>query len=241
MFKLMIKVTFCIVLSAFIAVIIGIQYGISTIDDSYGNEMLYHFVDINENIHLINTPDVKEKKSISHYSLSDRKSSIRIPDSYRQIIFSKSDRYRIEPLLISAVIKVESNWDPRAVSRKGAMGLMQLMPSTAKEMEVDNPFNPEENIEGGLKYLRYLLNKFNGDLNLALAAYNAGPNRIQKYGGIPPITETQRYVKRILSLYNDMNSTNRDLISKNKELQKDIFSFHSNYPFWSEKSVLLNF
>jgi soluble lytic murein transglycosylase-like protein len=124
------------------------------------------------------------------------------PKSFRRIAFTKSRKYEIEPSLIYALIKVESNWDARALSRAGAKGLMQLMPSTAKEMDVKNPFDPEENIEGGIRYLRYLLDRFNGDVTLALAAYNAGPNKVRKFKGVPPIKETQRYVNRILSIYN---------------------------------------
>ncbi len=121
---------------------------------------------------------------------------------YHSIIHEKATKYSLDPSLVKAVIKAESNWNERAVSRKGAMGLMQLMPTTANEMDVRNPFNPEENIEGGTRYLRYLLERYNGDLTLALAAYNAGPKRIDTYGSIPPITETRQYVNRVLSLYN---------------------------------------
>lgn len=121
---------------------------------------------------------------------------------YHEIIHEKASAYNIDPSLVKAVIKTESNYNSRAISRKGAMGLMQLMPSTANDLNVRNPFDPEENIEGGVKYLKYLLEKFNGNLTLALAAYNAGPNRVEKYGYVPPITETKQYVNKVLSLYN---------------------------------------
>ena len=121
---------------------------------------------------------------------------------YHSIINDKAETYDIDPSLIMAVIETESNWNSMAISRKGAMGLMQLMPSTANDMDVRNPFNPEENIEGGTKYLKYLLERFKGDLTLALAAYNAGPNAVEKYGYIPPYTETRQYVSKVLSLYN---------------------------------------
>lgn len=122
--------------------------------------------------------------------------------NYHSLVHEKATKYKIDPLLVKAVIKTESNWNEWAVSRKGAMGLMQLMPATAREMNVRNPFNPEENIDGGVKYLRYLLERFNGDLTLALAAYNAGPTWVEKFGVIPPITETKQYVRKVLSLYN---------------------------------------
>jgi hypothetical protein len=121
---------------------------------------------------------------------------------YHAIIHEKASMYDLDPSLIKAVITTESNWNKRAVSPKGAMGLMQLMPATANEMNVRNPYDPEENIEGGTKYLRYLLERFNGDLTLALAAYNAGPKTVEKFGYVPPITETKHYVNRVLSLYN---------------------------------------
>lgn len=121
---------------------------------------------------------------------------------YHSIVHEKAANYDMDPSLIKAVIKTESNWNNRAVSRAGAKGLMQLMPGTAMDMNVRNPFDPEENIEGGTKYLKFLLEKFNGDLTLALAAYNAGPTTVEKFGFVPPITETRQYVKKVLSLYN---------------------------------------
>lgn len=127
---------------------------------------------------------------------------------YSGYVRQAAAKYEIEPDLIHAVIKTESNGNQRAVSKKGAMGLMQLMPSTAYDMNVVNPFNPEENIEGGTKYLKQLLEKFNGDLTLALAAYNAGPKTVEKYGNVPPISETRQYVKKIISLFKGKSSYN---------------------------------
>jgi hypothetical protein len=120
---------------------------------------------------------------------------------YSSYVKEAATRYEIEPELIHAVIKTESNGNHRAVSKKGAMGLMQLMPSTASDLNVVNPFNPEENIDGGTRYLKSLLERFNGDLTLALAAYNAGPKTVEKYKSVPPISETKHYVKKILSLF----------------------------------------
>lgn len=121
-------------------------------------------------------------------------------EDYNSYVSQAASKYDIEPELIHAVIKTESNGNSSAISRKGAIGLMQLMPSTAVDMAV-NPYNPEENIEGGVRYLRYLLERFNGDLTLALAAYNAGPKTVEKYGNVPPIAETMAYVKRVYSFY----------------------------------------
>lgn len=109
--------------------------------------------------------------------------------------------YGVDPLLVKAVMKAESNFNPAAVSPKGAQGLMQLMPGTARLMRVENPFDPEENIKGGTGYLRALHNAF-GDLDLTLAAYNAGPTRVFENGmQVPPITETKNYIKRVRHYY----------------------------------------
>jgi len=120
---------------------------------------------------------------------------------YEPIITSVSQRFTLDPDLVRAVIKAESNFNPRAVSPKGAMGLMQLMPATAKEMVVANPFNPEENINAGVRYLGKLLQLFNSNLPLALAAYNAGPGRVIGRNEIPRIEETRNYVQRVMAYY----------------------------------------
>lgn len=111
-----------------------------------------------------------------------------------------ASEYNVDPLLVRAVMKQESSFQPFALSTSGAMGLMQLMPDTAKGLGVTDPYNIEENIRGGVQYLSYQLNSFN-DLALALAAYNAGPNAVKKYGGIPPYEQTQNYVRMVLKYY----------------------------------------
>ncbi|MGO9377304.1 MAG: transglycosylase SLT domain-containing protein [Dissulfurispiraceae bacterium] len=120
---------------------------------------------------------------------------------FRNIAEEKARKHNVDPKLVSAVIGAESNWNPMAVSQKGAIGMMQLMPKTASDMGVCNPLNPEENIEGGVKYLKHLLDRFNGNLTLALAAYNAGPARVEKDRGVPAIPETVNYVKRVMNEY----------------------------------------
>lgn len=126
---------------------------------------------------------------------------------FQPIILKASNRYGVDPHLISAVIHVESEYDPHAVSSKGASGLMQLMPSTALELGVSDIFDPEHNILGGVKYLKQLLSLFDGDPELALAAYNAGMGRVLKYDGIPPYESTREYVRRVLALAHDYRSS----------------------------------
>jgi len=118
------------------------------------------------------------------------------------IIENISSKYNLDSDFIKAVIKQESGFNPNATSKKGAMGLMQLMPATAKSLGISDAYNPEQNIEGGVKHLKNLLDKYNNNQELALAAYNAGSSAVQKYGGIPPYKETQNYVKSIMAAYN---------------------------------------
>ncbi len=139
-----------------------------------------------------------KKEAINLKSKIDLKAQMTDID---EIVETFSSKYNIDGDFIKAIIKQESGFNPNATSKKGAMGLMQLMPSTAKSLGVVNAYNPWENIEGGVKYFKGLMDRFNNDEKLALAAYNAGPNAVKKYGGIPPYKETQNYVNSIMSAY----------------------------------------
>ena len=123
-------------------------------------------------------------------------------DDIQQMVRQTADKHRVDPHLVHAIIKTESDYNPFAVSRKGAMGLMQLIPATAQRLGVTNPFDPRQNIEGGVAHLKYLMNLFGGDLGLSLAAYNAGEKSVLRAGGIPRFSETRDYVRKVTSLYN---------------------------------------
>jgi len=159
---------------------------------------MYSFVDQYGRLHFSNVPADPRFKEVPGYESLRHAAA---PGRYGKFIRSAAERFRLDPELIKAIIKVESSFDPYAVSEKGAMGLMQLMPETAKEMKVGAPFEAEENIMGGSRYLRKLLDLFDGDLQLGLAAYNAGPTRVMASGTIPKISETQQYVEKVMREY----------------------------------------
>ncbi|GAB6095558.1 hypothetical protein JCM14469_18100 [Desulfatiferula olefinivorans] len=122
---------------------------------------------------------------------------------YYPLIVKVARRYEVDPLLVKAIIAAESGFNPNAVSHVGAQGLMQLMPRTAKALGVEDAFNPEHNIDGGVKYFRKLLDRFDGDVQLALAAYNAGSRKVHKYRGVPPFSETRNYIEKVFKFHTD--------------------------------------
>ncbi len=140
--------------------------------------------------------------SATRSSLSSASNAKASPLSVADAISAASHRYKLDPDFVSSVVSAESDFNPRATSRKGAKGLMQLMPGTASQLGVNDPFDPAKNAEGGTRYLRGLLERYNFDVPKALAAYNAGPTRVEQHHGVPPYRETRRYVARIINDYN---------------------------------------
>lgn len=164
---------------------------------------VYRYVDKNGVWHFTN---IKNDSRYRIYIRTPKETPTEYIEKYAGMIKQASRRFGIEPSLIKAVIKAESDFDHRAISHKGAQGLMQLMPNTAEAMDVDNPFNPEENIFGGTQYLSVLLKRFNNNKRLALAAYNAGPEKVESYRGVPPYKETRMFVKKVFHYYRLYNT-----------------------------------
>lgn len=171
------------------------------------------------------TPESSGLKGSSTITLDVNESSS--PSELETYFQKAAKEYGIDINLLKAVAKQESNYDPTAVSTAGASGVMQLMPSTARELGVENIMDPEQNIMGGAKYLSQMLNTFNGDVSLALAAYNAGPGNVKKYGGIPPFQETQNYVNKVLSYMEENIANNQAYVSleNNNVSPNTIYSF----------------
>jgi len=165
---------------------------------------VYHFTNIkpaNNKKYKVVVPD-SPKPSLAFYSKTIN------TEQYDMIIKQHSYNHGVDPSLVKAVMKAESNFNPQAVSPKGAQGLMQLMPDTARNMSVYDPFDPDDNIRGGTKYLKLLDDTFQGNLELILAAYNAGPNRVKEHNmNVPPFEETRNFIKRVKHFYNKLKNT----------------------------------
>ncbi len=163
----------------------------------------FRLVDEDGVTHITDTPNDPRFRQISGFS-GTASGWLRVPQAVRggpafsREIRETAERYGVSPALVEAVIRVESAFNPWAVSSKGAQGLMQLMPATASALGVRDSFNPHQNIEGGVRHLRYLLDRYPGNVELALAAYNAGEGAVDYYRGIPPFAETQQYVQKVL-------------------------------------------
>jgi len=164
---------------------------------------IYRYVDKNGVWHFTN---IKTDRRYTIYIRGTRKTPAEYIKEYSGIIKQASKRFGIDEHFIRAMIKAESGFDHKATSSKGAQGLMQLMPETADKMSVKDPFNPEENIFGGTRYFSLLLKRFKDDKILALAAYNAGPETVESYKGVPPFPETKAFVKRVMDYYETYNS-----------------------------------
>ncbi len=175
--------------------------GICLAETSARADSLYTFVDGKGVVHFSNAPSDPRYKKMK---VPERPFLRLTPPSAKAVhlaIVQNSAQHRVDPALVRAIIKAESSFDADAVSRKGAMGLMQLMPRTARSLKLSNPYDPQQNISGGVRYLRYLLDRFDGNVPLALAAYNAGESRVSRESRIPQISETREYVRRVLRYY----------------------------------------
>ena len=171
---------------------------------------IYKYVDPDGVIHLTNVPTEPNIPYV--LVMKEKRVIIQVPgkiSDYDDLIARISEKYRVNSALVKAVIKAESNFNHRAVSPVGARGLMQLMPATAAGLQVQDSFHPENNIDGGVRYLRYLMDLFNGNLPLVLAAYNSGENTVIRYNNrIPPYQETQTYVRRVLNYFSKYSTGN---------------------------------
>lgn len=178
-------------------IIIGLTFFVS----SPGSADIYLYIDSEGVLHFTNTPTSNNYKVYMRESIMRRRALYNI-QSYDDVISEAAKKHGLSSSLLKALIHVESYFNPRAVSKKGAMGLMQIMPENLQSLNINDPFDPWENIMGGASYLKSMLNRFSGQLPLALAAYNAGPTAVERYRDIPPYPETENYVRKVMEYFN---------------------------------------
>jgi soluble lytic murein transglycosylase-like protein len=175
---------------------------------------IYMYIDSQGVMHFTNTPTSTQYRVYIRERAKRRVGRLQDMDRYDDIIAEAQRRHGVDAPLIKAMVRAESGFNPRAVSHKGALGLMQLMPKNIKRFNVQDPYNPWDNIMGGARYIKEMLVRFEGRLPLALAAYNAGPQMVEQYRGIPPYNETQRYVRKVMRFYAIFKNEKRWLASK---------------------------
>lgn len=188
-------------------------------DGSYRQEKVTYYP--NTNVHSYNNWGSNEASVLPSYSKSK--------DAYDHIIRNAAQMYGVSEGLIKAIMHTESGFNPSAKSPVGAQGLMQLMPATAQRFNVSNAYDPVQNIHGGVKYLSWLIKRFKGNTQLALAGYNAGEGNVDKYGGIPPFRETQDYVRRVMSRYNNLYAGGVSNAAMSSGAQVQVVSASANY------------
>jgi len=176
---------------------------------------IYKYVDEDGVLHLTNVPNGKYNLVLKEEWVQFHLGSADL-EKYDPLIWRAAEKYSVDYALVKAVIKAESNFNPRAISNAGARGLMQLMPKTANALRVNDPFHPEDNIEGGVRHLRYLLDLFKGNLHLVLAAYNAGEEAVFRYNDVPPYRETRTYIQRVLKYFQNYTAEVKNLDSSSK-------------------------
>ncbi len=168
---------------------------------------IYVYIDNNGVLHFTNVSTSSKNYKIYLKEPQKKKSTSNLTDLYDHVISEASKRHGVSFSLLKALIKTESDFNPQAVSSAGASGLMQLMPENIKILKIKNPFDPRENIMGGARYLKQLINRFDGKLPLALAAYNAGPGAVEQYRRIPPFKETENFVREVMKYYALLNKS----------------------------------
>lgn len=197
------KLTFCLAIACCVPAFLAEAATVYVYKDLKGSTLISNHPSQDRSLELIRSYQPRSAVHAlgpKHYNYAQRRLDPRTT-SYDQAIFDLADSYQQDRALIKAIIQIESSFNPQAVSPKGAQGLMQLMPATADSYDVSDPFDVQDNLRGGISYFAHLMKRYNNDVRLALAAYNAGETAVAKYNGIPPFPETQSYVEFVLRLH----------------------------------------